>query len=208
MVKRIIFDIDNTLILFKDDFIKYYAEIFPDKDLKKAKEVYDALEFYEDEEDIYSEEAMLNFLNRKLDYDFDINMIKKINKEVAEKWVDKPDKDIISTFEYLSKKYEIYALTNWFTDAQKRRLDKFGILKYFTKVIGTDMVKIKPNKEAYLMASNGLKMEDCLFIGDSPKKDLDVPYQMGAKVIHFDNNYKNNTEYPKIREIKELKNIL
>ncbi len=208
MIKRIIFDIDNTLILFKDEFIKYYAEIFPDKDLKKAKEVYDVLEFYEDEENIYSEEAMLSFLNRKLDYNFDINMIKKINKEVAENWVNEPDEDIISTFEYLSQKYEIYALTNWFTDAQKRRLEKFGILKYFTKVIGTDMVKIKPNKEAYLMASRGLKMEECLFIGDSPKKDLDGPYQMGAKVIHFDNNYKNNTKYQKIREIKELKNIL
>ena len=208
MVKRIIFDIDNTLILFKDEFIKYYAEIFPDTDLKKAKEVYDILEYYEDEEDIYSEEKVLNFLNRHMNYNFNINMVRKLNNEYAEKWVDVPDKEIISTFEYLSKKYEIYALTNWFTGSQKRRLEKMEILKYFTKVIGADMVKIKPNKEAYLMVSSGLKMEECLFVGDSPKKDLDVPYQMGAKVIYFDNNYKNDREYPKIREIKELKNIL
>ncbi len=208
MIKRIIFDIDNTLILFKDEFIKSYAEIFPDRDLKKAKEVYDVIEFYEDEEDIYSEEKMLNFLNSKLDYEFNIDMIRKLNYEVAEKWVEAPSQDIIDTMAYLSKKYEIYALTNWFTDSQKRRLEKMGLLKYFTKVIGTDMVKIKPNKEAYLMASEGVKIEECLFIGDSPKKDLDVPYQMGAKVICFDNNYKNNTEYPKIREIRDLKNIL
>ena len=207
MIKRIIFDIDNTLIIFKDEFINSYADIFPDKDLKKAKEVYDALEFYEDEEEIYNEEAMLKFLNRKLNYNFDINMVKKINEEVAEKWVNEPDKDMIDTFKYLKEKYEIYALTNWFTKPQKRRLEKIGILKYFDKVIGTDMVKIKPNKEAYLMASEGQKIEECLFIGDSPKKDLDVPYQMGAKVICF-NNADNNTNYQSIEEIKELKNIL
>ena len=70
------------------------------------------------------------------------------------------------------------------------------------------MVKIKPNKEAYLMASSGVKISECLFIGDNPRKDLDVPYQMGAKVILFDNSNKNDTKYPKIKEIKKLKNIL
>lgn len=208
MLKRIIFDIDNTLIIFKDEFIKSYAEIFPDKDLKKAKEVYDAIEFYEDEETIYSEQKLLDFLNRRLDYKFDMDMIKKLNQEVAEKWVGKPDKEIIETLEYLASKYEIYALTNWFTDSQKTRLEKFGILKYFTKVIGTDQVKIKPNKEAYLMASEGLNIEECLFIGDSSRKDLDVPYKMGAAVIYFDPNGKNDTQYTTILAIKDLRNIL
>ena len=208
MIKRIIFDIDNTLILFKDSFAYSYAEIFPDKDLKKAKEVYDALEFYEDEEDIYTEEKMLNFLNRKLNYSFTIDMIKKINEEVAENWVNEKNQELIDTLKYLSEKYEIYALTNWFTKTQKRRLEKMDILQCFDKVIGTDIVKIKPHKEAYLLASQGIKIEECLFVGDSARKDLDVPYQMGAKVIHFDNNYQNNNDYPKIRNIKELKNIL
>ena len=206
-MKRIIFDIDYTLLKqnYENelDFFKDYAmnEYFMNNIPK-------VLGDFENKHLKYNKLELLNYLNQfsssNLDESFLMDWF-KFNIELENQDVN----DAKELLEYCKRKgIEIVALTNWFTDAQKRRLEKFGILKYFTKVIGTDMVKIKPNKEAYLMASRGLKMEECLFIGDSPKKDLDGPYQMGAKVIHFDNNYKNNTKYQKIREIKELKNIL
>lgn len=207
MIKRIIFDIDDTLIENKPSFALTYKYIFKDKSEKKAQELYDILEYYEKEEDTYDEVKMLNFINRKLNTNYDITFVKRLNEEISQKWINK-DNSIIDTIKYLAQKYELYALTNWFTKSQEKRLEKSGLLKYFKKVIGTDQTKIKPNQEPFQKASENQKIEECLFIGDNPKKDLDTPYKMGAQVIFLDKKGKYKTTYQKITEIKELKDIL
>ncbi len=207
MIKRIIFDIDDTLIENKPSFALTYKNLFNDKSEKKAQELYDILEYYETKENIYDENKMLTLINTKLNTNYDITFIKKLNEEISQKWINK-DNSIIDTIKYLSQKYELYALTNWFTKTQEKRLENSELLKYFKKVIGTDKVKIKPNREPFEEASENQKIEECLFIGDNPKKDLDTPYKMGAQVILLDKRGKYKVTYKKITQIKELKDIL
>lgn len=205
MIKRIIFDIDNTLIINKKEFVNYYRSLFEDNSMERVLKLNAIIDEYDDIEDIYSEEQLLKFINKKMNTNYDISFVKKIIQLVGETWISKID---TSVFEYLSKKYELYALTNWFTAAQVNRLKKSGIYKYFTKVIGADMVNKKPNKEAYLMASNNLNMDECVFIGDNPPKDLDIPYEMGARVIFFNTENKYDRDYETINDLKQLKDIL
>lgn len=214
MIKRIIFDIDNTLIMGmgSEIYIKGYQEVFESlgylATYEKAKELYDVLDFYEEEEDIYDKNKMLNFINHKLETNYEMSLIDGINDKIANAWIHEVDSDVLDTLKYLSSKYELYALSNWFTSVQEKRLDLMKMLKYFTKVIGTDKVKIKPNAEAYKMAMGDKLPSECLFIGDRPDKDLDVPCRMGSKGIYFDYKNKKDYSYKRITNLKELKEIL
>ena len=67
------------------------------------------------------------------------------------------DKSIIPTLEYLSKKYELVILSNWFSYSQIERLKKIGMDKYFKEMYFTDEVKNKPNKEAFIKACGPYK---------------------------------------------------
>ena len=54
--------------------------------------------------------------------------------EIISKLVRPLNNEVKNTLKYLSNKYELVVLTNWFTDCQQKRLEKAGILKYFKKV--------------------------------------------------------------------------
>lgn len=99
-------------------------------------------------------------------------------------------------------------LTNWFTKSQKERLKNYEILKYFKEVIGTDLVKNKPNEESFIRACGTYKPEECVMIGDSLEKDVNGALNCGLGAILFD--YKNiyDGEIQKVKKISDLKNML
>lgn len=214
MIKRIIFDIDNTLIMGmgSESYIKGYQDVLKKNGdcytYEEAKKLYDTLEYYEQEENIYDKEKMLNFINRHLNTNYTLKLIDDMNEDISNRWITDIDYDVIETLKYLSSKYEIYALTNWFTEVQENRLKNMKMLPFFKKVIGTDKVKIKPNLESYQAAMEGLKPEECVFIGDRPKLDLDIPYGLGAQGIYFNTNNEKNERYQTIDNIAKLKYIL
>lgn len=205
MIKRIVFDVDDTLIINKEEFIKYYESLFKENKKENALKLNDIINDYDNVETIYSKEKMLEFINKKMNTNYDISFVENLIDIVGKYWINNIDKSI---FEYLSSKYELYALTNWFTKAQKNRLKNSGIYDYFIKVIGADTVKMKPNKEAFITASKGTDITECLFIGDNPVKDLDVPYSMGARVIFINTKNKYTCNYETINNLKELTEIL
>ena len=208
MIKRIIFDIDNTLIDFPKNYEEGYQKVLDKFNIDKtASELYKAIGKYETCGDyiFYNKEKMLELINKELntnlEFDFIIeylNMLNNLEVKVSDELKD--------TLKYLSEKYELVTLSNWFTDSQTKRLKKADILKYFTKVYGTDIVTMKPKKESFLSVIGDLKLDECLMVGDNLEVDIKVPYQMGVNVYHL--NRFGTTKYPTIKKIEELKELL
>ena len=110
--------------------------------------------------------------------------------------------------DYLSKKYELVVLTNWFTKPQSERLKNADILNYFKEVIGGELF-MKPSRTAFLNACGEYLPSECIMIGDDYNKDIIGASNTGLNVIYF--NYKNKdnvNNFQEINKLSELERIL
>ena len=208
MIKRIIFDLDNTLIEFPKDYNKYYDKVINKYNIDiSSKDLYGIIGLYETngKNIYYNKDKMLNLINKEFNLNLKIDFIDYF-LEIIATLVTPFNNDIKETLEYLSSKYELVVLTNWFTDCQKQRLKEVDIFKYFNKVYGTDIIPMKPNKECFMSVIGDLKPEECLMIGDNLEVDIKVPYELGMNVYHL-NKY-GTSKYPTIKKIEELKEML
>jgi len=211
MIKRIIFDVDNTLIMWKDKYRKAIGYALDKLNYPYSEELIikidGSIPEYEKYYDKYDKKNMLEFINQHLGISLPNTFMDVWLEEQA--IITDIDKDTIDTLEYLYNKYELVALTNWFTDSQTKRLKQAGLLKYISKVYGGDMFLIKPNKEGFIKAMEGLTANECVMIGDNIDCDIKPALSLGIPVIHY--NCRNKTEdnnYPMIKDIKQLKDIL
>lgn len=208
MIKRIIFDIDNTLIDFPESYKEGYQQVLDKYNTgKTADELYDAIGVYEEcgKYDKYDFDELLKVINEYLHLELDSNFL----NDYFEMYNHLPtyvSDSVKETLEYLSNKYELVTLSNWFTASQEERLKYAGIDKYFTKVYGTDIVDMKPKEEAFKSVLGDYKVDECLMVGDSIKMDMEVPARLGMNVYHLCKNGKSI--YPSISELEELKYLL
>ncbi len=213
MVKRLIFDVDDTLIEWKEEYWNTLAEVLQELNIKGSKDLLDkiisAVGSYEKYHQYYNKQKMLEHINKVTGYNFNMNFL-DITFKIFGKCVPKENVDIITTLEYLNKKYELVILTNWFKDAQIIRLENFGINNYFEKVFTSESFKVKPNKEGFIIAMEDKSPEECIMIGDSFKKDIQGAINVGMKAIYLNPNVtkEENQNYTIIHNITELKNIL
>ena len=154
MIKKLIFDLDNTLIIWKDEYsleLKYLLEEDKvDTDYKKVDKIIDDLEY---KHDTISEEILLNDINSSLNLNLDISFIKKLEKRQSK--LSFIDDDLIDVLDYLSKKYELVILSNYFTNIQKNRLKNAKIDKYFHMCNNPDCVSPVTGKKIFLKMMNG-----------------------------------------------------
>ncbi len=204
MIKRIIFDIDNTLLdTYKDCIDTYKKYIEYNKLNISAKNIYNIFEEYEVSNGNYIKEDLSIFLSKNIKVDkIDINNLLDLYSNHSTLI----NNNTINILEYLSKKYEIVALTNWYKDIQYKRLEKVGINNYFKEIYGIEDAK-KPNPEAFKKAIGNNLYNECVMIGDSLKSDIEVPKELGMKTIYYNKNCKNNNEN-EINNLNELLNIL
>lgn len=207
-MKKLIFDLDNTLILWKDKYresMKRAVEHF-NIDLN-YNDLEDLVEIFEDCYDKYTYENMLDLFNKKLN--------SNLNDEFMEYWLQElgnmteDDLNIKPLLEYLSSKYELVILTNWFKKSQILRLKNIGADKYFTNIYGGEEF-IKPNKKAYLQAIGNTDIAECIMIGDNIKVDVEGAINIGLKAILVDikDIYPDSDKYIRIKNIHELKEML
>lgn len=213
MIKRVILDIDNTLIPWED---KYYKEIskvldklnieYTDKDYN---EILEALSEYENKYYTFDKKMMLDYINKytnkKYPIEFMYNIIDKWANCVPEKLED----GVIDTLEYLKTKYELVILTDWYADQQKTRLEKLNILNYFSNIYSAEKTKRKPFKEAFMQAIGDNKPEECIMIGDNLERDIKGALKAGLNAVYYNPNHKEfNIKCTDISSIKELIKIL
>ncbi|MEG2251294.1 MAG: HAD family hydrolase [Bacilli bacterium] len=208
-MKKLIFDLDNTLLKWKSDYTKALEKTIEEFNLNIDYKVIDAIiEQQEKIHDIMNKETLLNDINNSLNINLEMNFINRLFYNQG--FLVEIDNDVIDTLTYLSKKYELVVLTNYFTEPQTERLKNALLIDFFTTIIGGDQVKIKPNIEAFKMALGKTNPSDATMIGDSLICDIEGALNAKLEVIQIDyyNKYKNNNSYKIIRNFKELKNLL
>lgn len=207
MVKKLIFDLDNTLIMWKPEYVNALKNTLQKYNIDEdADYVSSIIDNYEDYYDKYDKEKMLEHINNnikeKLSMDFMNDFLEAIG------YMSEPNEDVIDTIEYLSEKYELVVLTNWFTDAQTNRLKTAKIDKYFKRVFGGDKI-LKPNKEAFLTAAGETQLKECIMIGDNYDIDIMGAYNAGIEPIFMNPKHKENkNNFKEITKLSDLKNIL
>lgn len=95
----------------------------------------------------------------------------------------------VEFLEKLSKKYEIYAITNGVKRVQTRRLSLVNITKYFKKVFISEEVGFqKPNVEYFdfvLNSINNINKKEILIIGDSLTSDIQGGINSGIDTMWY-----------------------
>ncbi|MBE5805630.1 MAG: HAD family hydrolase [Clostridiales bacterium] len=196
MIKQLIFDLDNTLLDWSNTYysfcVKKICENYNLKD--NYDEILDivikCVDSYESKYDYFTVENFVKELNLCGNIIFTNEMVEKLLNYFGCCIPDKIDSKIIETLDYLKSKYELVVLTNWFENYQIKRLEKTGLLKYFTNVYGTEKIKMKPNKEAFEAASGNYNLNECVMIGDNLKNDIMGALNVGMGAIFY--NRKKN----------------
>lgn len=211
MIKRIIFDLDNTLIEWKEEYWDSIEKALIRSNIRytknDAEKIKEAVNNYEMEYNIYKKESMLECMKKYSNLNLKIEFIDNWIEELSKCAPEKSDEEIIDTLEYLYKKYELVVLTNWFKVSQINRMNKVNITKYFKEIYTPEEFLNKPNKEAFLIASEN-KIDECIMVGDSLKTDVNGALNVGMKAIYINKEGKENKDYITIKKINELKEIM
>lgn len=117
---------------------------------------------------------------------------------------------------YLYDKYKLYIVSNGPGSAQRRKLERTGLIDYFEGIVTTDDALCeKPRKEffQFLFDRYDVSPKETILIGDSITSDILGAKNAGLESIWFNNRKEkeNNTsiipEY-EINKLRDLKKIL
>lgn len=92
------------------------------------------------------------------------------------------DKVLQETLKFLSDKYKLICVTNNPVLPARKTLEALGISDFFPDIVGLDTcLKSKPAIEPFETAVKklGLKVEQCIAVGDRYDLDVDLPLKMG-----------------------------
>ena len=210
MIKRIIFDVDGTLI--KQDFSYESDYFYSCLDSCSASyfipNIAHLLAIYESSYSKYDAEELRLFLESMTGISF--------TPSIIEGWRDKIRTSsnvvidgVYETLDYLkSKNYSLGVLTNWFSKDQIARLDGVGLLHYFDSIVGGE-VALKPDLKSYICATGRFNIDECVMIGDNITNDVVGAVDAGMDAIYFDEKKKDDNKVlvKKINNIRQLKEI-
>lgn len=213
MIKRVILDIDNTLIPWKEEYFKEINNVLDELNIKHTEkdynEILEALSAYENVYYTFDRKLMIEYINKYTKKNYPEEVMYKVTERWADCVPDKIEKETIETLEYLKSKYELVILTDWYGDQQSKRLEKLDILKYFQNIYSAEKTKRKPFKEAFMQAIGTNKTEECIMIGDNLERDIKGALNAGLQAIYYNPNHKEfDIECTDISKIEELRNIL
>lgn len=216
MIKRVIFDIDNTLIPWKDEYYNEINKVLDELNIKHTEQDYieikKAFSEYEKVHYTFDRKVMMEFINKYTKKNYPEEFIYKLTEKWSKCAPKKIDDNIIKLLEYLKTKYELVILTDWYGDQQAKRLEKIDILKYFQNVYSAENTKRKPFKEAFMQAIGNNKPKECIIIGDSFERDIKGALNAGLQAIWYNPNNETeitkNEEYYSVSKLEEINKIL
>lgn len=222
MLKRIIFDVDNTLLDTNNDCLKAYNKYFEMKNIDLDGDVlYGLLDIYEEQNKIlgidkekvesiykynFSIEDISSFIKNNLTIDFEKEDFIEL-QSIYSKYASLKTNKVVEVLEKLSHDYELVALTKWYREPQRKRLEKVDILKYFKEVYAFENAGIKPSKKSFISAMGEYDASECMMIGDSISSDIVIPKELGMDTIYI-NYYNKTTSEISVNEFEEIINII
>ena len=209
-IKKIIFDLDNTLLFISSNWNDYYQRLIDKYNFKTTpEELYSTIGSFErnNVDKIITKDYFIKYINEKLP----INFTEEILENFLSNYADIPllNLDIITNvLTYLSQKYELIVYSNWFAESQVLRLRKNNLLQFFTKIYGDDTLPIKPSKRGLEKLIGDDNIEDFVFIGDDISIDLEMPQSIGMDTIFYNRKNIEQDKYREIHDIEELIELL
>lgn len=209
MIKKVIFDLDNTLIKWEDKYIfalvNTIKKLNLDYDADMINKIDNTLVNYSKEHSIYTKEMFCDYINKKCNINLPYEFYDILKEEQTMCYREFTESEI-DTLEYLSSKYELVILSNWLTYTQKKRLENAGILKYFSMVSGGDERELKPSLNAFDIFDN---KEECVMVGDDINNDILPAISVGMKAILLNKkNHKKDLSYKQAKKLEDLKEML
>lgn len=182
MIKRIIFDIDGTLITGVDFFpyVRNALQRYGICVLEKVHQFLLNIKEYEGTYNCYDRALYLDFFSHKLGYELNDYFLEILFQELRNAIPENAEK-IKSMLETMSE-YELVLLSNYFEKSQRNRLSAMGINGYFEKYYGERI--IKPNELAYRQAQGIYQPSECVIVGDDKRLDIDIPKSLGFKTVY------------------------
>ena len=208
-IKKIIFDLDNTLLFISSNWNDYYQRLIDKYNFKTTpEELYSTIGSFErnNVDKIITKDYFIKYINEKLP----INFTEEILENFLSNYADIPllNLDIITNvLTYLSQKYELIVYSNWFAESQVLRLRKNNLLQFFTKIYGDDTLPIKPSKRGLEKLIGDDNIEDFVFIGDDISIDLEMPQSIGMDTIFYNRKNIEQNEYKEILSLEKLKEL-
>ena len=139
-MKKIVFALDNTLLFISKDWTINYKKFIDKYKLNTTpQDLYACIGTFERNmaDVVVTNEIFLKYINEYLS----INLGEDVLDDLLNYYADIPllnHEVIYDTLAYLSKKYDLIAYTNWFTDNQIKRLKKYNLDQFFSKIyVGT-----------------------------------------------------------------------
>lgn len=182
MIKRIIFDIDGTLIKgvnFKQ-YVSNALKQYGIDDIEQTSKFIANIKTYEEKYSSYNRALYLahfsNVLGVKLNSDFLEIFFNELKNAVP-----KDSSKVKDMLDSLTD-YELVLLSNYFEESQRNRLTTMGINDYFTEYYGEKI--IKPNIEVYNQAKGIYIPQECIIVGDDKILDIEIPQSLGFKTIY------------------------
>ena len=209
-IKKIIFDLDNTLLFISSNWNDYYQRLIDKYNFKTTpEELYSTIGSFErnNVDKIITKDYFIKYINEKLP----INFTEEILENFLSNYADIPllNLDIITNvLTYLSQKYELIVYSNWFAESQVLRLRKNNLLQFFTKIYGDDTLPIKPSKRGLEKLIGDDNIEDFVLIGDDISIDLEMPQRIGMDTIFYNRKNIEQDKYREIHDIEELIELL
>ena len=209
MIKRLIFDVDGTLITnvkFSGAITRTLSKIGSCSE-ENLRRFLQAITTYEKIYNNYNRDDYLRHFSQALQTQLSPVFIDIFFEELKSA-VPTENEEIQQTISMLSKKYELVLLTNYFKESQLNRLNNMGIGSFFTECYGEEL--IKPNKEAYLMACGKNRPSECVMIGDSVDLDIIPAQKLHLKTIFVNSNQdkKSNISTISVRTVNQINNRL
>ena len=208
--RKIIFDLDGTLIFISEDWKEKYQEFIDKYEMNLTpEELYRSIGTIEENstDTIVDKDFFIKYMNERLSRPLTNEILEDYLNYYAEITLLHTEV-IYDVLEYLSQKYELIAYSDWFTENQIKRLKRYNLDKFFSKIYGWDVLPVKPSIKGIQEIIKDDNIEDFIFVGDVIKYDLDIPDSMGMATIFYNRKGVNQDKYKEITSIEELKNTL
>ena len=185
MITTIIFDLGGVLIDWNPEYL--YRKVFKDEsEMKHFLEKVCTPEWNEEQDAGRTLAEATDFLLKEYpEHEENIRLYYNRWQEMLAGAIE----GTVKIFEKLkeTKRFKIYALTNWSAETFPIALEKFEFLGWFDGVVvsGTEK-KRKPFPEFYqiLLDRYQVKAEETIFIDDN-LRNVDAAKQVGLDAIHF-----------------------
>ena len=225
-IKNLIFDLDNTLYDFSKiweksnklifEYLKYDSVVSYEEFFRLYKSVNNELL----EEVLQGNMKLVELRNKRLMLTLEKLGILLTDEDCRfyyEKQFEfilesiKPDEEINSWINRLSKTYNMILLTNGKSYEQRMKLKKLGLENVFKLYISGETYISKPKEKAFInvLEKENIVASETMMIGDSLHHDIKPANKLGMKTClverkwHFDDELKIYTGY-KVKNIKQF----